>query len=141
MVHPEFRVVQPDTPLPQALTPVYPSSAALPQAYLRKAVASALARARTWPNCCRPRCCPPACPRLREALMLAAPPPPGTPLATLEDHSHPAWQRLKFEELLAQQLAHKPRPRPQARGCWLPGAAATARRPARSGCWQGCPLH
>ena len=45
MVHPEFHVVQPDTPLPQALTPVYPSTAALPQAYLRKAVASALTRA------------------------------------------------------------------------------------------------
>ena len=26
-------------------------------------------------------------------------------LATLEDRSHPAWQRLKFEELLAQQLS------------------------------------
>ncbi len=26
-------------------------------------------------------------------------------LATLEDHSHPAWQRLKAEELLAQQLS------------------------------------
>jgi ATP-dependent DNA helicase RecG len=24
---------------------------------------------------------------------------------TLEDHSHPAWQRLKAEELLAQQLS------------------------------------
>jgi ATP-dependent DNA helicase RecG len=32
-------------PLPQALTPVYPTSAQLPQAYLRKAVASALGRA------------------------------------------------------------------------------------------------
>nr|MBP6764037.1 ATP-dependent DNA helicase RecG [Rubrivivax sp.] len=32
-------------------------------------------------------------------------PPPSAPLATLEDHSHPAWQRLKFEELLAQQLS------------------------------------
>ncbi|HZF84997.1 MAG TPA: ATP-dependent DNA helicase RecG, partial [Burkholderiaceae bacterium] len=26
-------------------------------------------------------------------------------VATLEDHSHPAWQRLKAEELLAQQLS------------------------------------
>jgi ATP-dependent DNA helicase RecG len=32
-------------------------------------------------------------------------PPPGLPLTTLEDRSHPAWQRLKFDELLAQQLA------------------------------------
>ena len=45
MVHPEFRAVTAETALPQALTPVYPSSAQLPQAYLRKAVASALGRA------------------------------------------------------------------------------------------------
>ena len=29
------------------------------------------------------------------------------PLSTLEDHSHPAWQRLKAEELLAQQLSQQ----------------------------------
>ena len=33
------------SPLPTALTPVYPTSAQLPQAYLRKAIVSALARA------------------------------------------------------------------------------------------------
>jgi hypothetical protein len=32
-------------------------------------------------------------------------PTPDTSLAQLEDHSHPAWQRLKAEELLAQQLS------------------------------------
>jgi ATP-dependent DNA helicase RecG len=32
-------------------------------------------------------------------------PTPDVALTTLEDHSHPAWQRLKFEELLAQQLS------------------------------------
>ena len=45
MVHPSFRAVDEDTPLPTALTPVYPTSAQLPQAYLRKAVAAGLARA------------------------------------------------------------------------------------------------
>jgi ATP-dependent DNA helicase RecG len=104
MVHPEFRVVQPDTPLPQALTPVYPSTAALPQAYLRKAVASALQRA-PLAELLPAQVLPPGLPSLREALTLLHHPPPGTPLASLEDHSHPAWQRLKFEELLAQQLA------------------------------------
>ena len=104
MVHPEFRVVQPDTPLPQALTPVYPSTAALPQAYLRKAVASAMQRA-PLAELLPAQVLPPGLPSLREALTLLHHPPPGTPLASLEDHSHPAWQRLKFEELLAQQLA------------------------------------
>src|SRR5207237_8267656 len=32
-------------------------------------------------------------------------PAPDVSLATLEDRSHPAWQRLKAEELLAQQLS------------------------------------
>jgi ATP-dependent DNA helicase RecG len=104
MVHPAFKAVVAGAPLPQALTPVYPSSAQLPQVYLRKAVASALARApldELLPPAVVPRGLPP----LKEALHLLHQPPPQMPLATLEDHSHPAWQRLKFDELLAQQLA------------------------------------
>ena len=45
MVHPTVRIVQADTPLAESLTPIYPTGAGLPQAYLRKAVASALQRA------------------------------------------------------------------------------------------------
>ena len=45
MVHPAFKAVEEDTPLASALTPVYPTSAALPQTYLRKAVASGLQHA------------------------------------------------------------------------------------------------
>jgi ATP-dependent DNA helicase RecG len=42
---------------------------------------------------------------LREALQFLHHPTPDVSLATLEDRSHPAWQRLKAEELLAQQLS------------------------------------
>ena len=43
---PDDPAVKPaDAPLPTALTPVYPTSAQLPQAYLRKVIASALPRA------------------------------------------------------------------------------------------------
>jgi ATP-dependent DNA helicase RecG len=104
MVHPEFRAVQPDTPLPQVLTPVYPSTAALPQAYLRKAVVSALSRAPLH-ELLPPGVVPPGLPPLREALHTLHHPGRDTPTEALEDHSHPAWQRLKFEELLAQQLS------------------------------------
>jgi ATP-dependent DNA helicase RecG len=104
MVHPEFRAVSADTALPQALTPVYPSSAQLPQAYLRKAVASALGRAPLG-ELLPADVMPGGLPSLREALQFLHHPSPHVPLATLEDHSHPAWQRLKFEELLAQQLS------------------------------------
>ena len=107
MVHPAVRAVAPDTPLPGALTPVYPASAQLPQAYVRKAVESALARAplaALWPDALLPRELA-ALPNLRDALQALHHPAPGRSLAALEDRSHPAWQRLKFEELLAQQLA------------------------------------
>ncbi len=104
MVHPEFRAVTADAALPQALTPVYPSSAQLPQAYLRKAAASALGRAPLG-ELLPAEVLPGGLPTLREALQFLHHPSPNVPLTTLEDHSHPAWQRLKFEELLAQQLS------------------------------------
>jgi ATP-dependent DNA helicase RecG len=106
MVHPHFKKVDEHTPLASALTPVYPASAQLPQAYLRKAIASALQRApldELLPEGLLPRGLPP----LRAALNFLHHPPPTASLATLEDHSHPAWQRLKFEELLAQQLSQQ----------------------------------
>ncbi len=102
MVHP---VVKPaGAALPTALTPVYPTSAQLPQAYLRKAVASALGRAALH-EVLPPNTVPAGLPSLHDALHLLHQPPPGAALATLEDRSHPAWQRLKFDELLAQQLS------------------------------------
>ncbi|MFT3856121.1 MAG: ATP-dependent DNA helicase RecG [Aquabacterium sp.] len=104
MVHPTVRIVSDATPLATSLTPVYPTSAGLPQAYLRKAVASALTRA-PLDELIPARLLPSSWPSLREALHFLHHPPPEVPLATLEHHSHPAWQRLKFEELLAQQLS------------------------------------
>jgi ATP-dependent DNA helicase RecG len=104
MVHPEWRVVQADTPLPAALTPVYPASAQLPQAYLRRAVVSALARA-PLDELLPAALLPPGLPTLREALERLHHPAPGQDAEALHDPAHPAWQRLKFDELLAQQLS------------------------------------
>ena len=113
MLHPSFRVAGGE--LPDALTPVYPSSGNLPQAYLRRAVLSGLERAQQagllaetvpaealqdlgrqlrqppWP--------------LAQALHYLHHPSPDVSVAALEDRSHPAWLRLKAEELLAQQLS------------------------------------
>ena len=112
MMHPAFRTAGGE--LPEALTPVYPTSAQLPQAYLRKVVASGLARADLSETL------PPdwlaslqavvqnsegALFTLRDALRYLHQPGPEVSLAALEDRSHPAWQRLKAEELLAQQLS------------------------------------
>ena len=105
MVHPSFKPAGGE--LAAALTPVYPTSANLPQTYLRKAVLSGLARADlsdTFPpgvtETLRPLVW-----ALREALTFLHHPAPDVAMATLEDRSHPAWQRLKAEELLAQQLS------------------------------------
>jgi ATP-dependent DNA helicase RecG len=125
MVHPAFRLVGPDSPLPTALTPVYPSSAQLPQAYLRKAIVSALGRA-PLQELLPAELLPPGLPSLREALQFLHHPPPEAGLDTLADHRHPAWQRLKFEELLAQQLsqAQSRRERLQLRAPALRGRSA-----------------
>ena len=104
MVHPSFKGVADDTPLPSVLTPVYPSSAALPQSYLRRAVASGLQRA-DLSGIIPPSLVPAGMATLRESLLFLHHPTANVAMTTLEDHSHPAWQRLKFEELLAQQLS------------------------------------
>jgi ATP-dependent DNA helicase RecG len=136
MVHPTFKAVQDGTPLAASLTPVYPSTAQLPQAYLRKAVAAGLARA-PLDEVLPAGSVPAGLPTLRDALHFLHHPPPKAQLATLEDHSHPAWQRLKFEELLAQQLSQMQSRRERALlaapPC-PPGPAACT-----SACWPSCP--
>ena len=103
MVHPACRVVEPATALPQTLTPVYPSTVQLAQPFLRKAVASGLARA-DLDEIVAPALLPPGLPTLKEALARLHYPAPGLEAAELADRGHPAWRRLQFDELLAQQL-------------------------------------
>ncbi len=104
IVHPAFKAIEPGAPLARELTPVYPTSAQLPQAYLRKAVMAGLSRARL-DEIVPASLLPAGLPALREALYLLHHPPARTPLHALQEREHPAWQRIKFEELLAQQLS------------------------------------
>ena len=107
MMHPVVHAA--GTPLPQALTPVYPTVAGLPQAWLRKAVLGGLARADLSETLEGALALEPALQgplwSLRRALDFLHQPAPDVSLATLQDRSHPAWQRLKLEELLAQQVS------------------------------------
>lgn len=110
MLHPAFRTATGE--LPKALTPVYPTVAGLSQPVLRKAVLAGLARAELAdtfePGDLDPlnkRDGPHTLWTLRAALFFLHHPTPDVSLETLQDHSHPAWQRLKAEELLAQQLS------------------------------------
>ena len=112
MVHPQFQAVAADAPLPDRLTPVYPTTAGLSQDALRKLIARTLAadparlaeslpeeivrRQRLW--------------NFGDAVrFLHAPPPRLTALTqkALDARTHPAWTRLKFDELVAQQLSMK----------------------------------
>lgn len=116
MMHPAFKSAGGE--LAVALTPIYPTVAGLPQAYLRRAVQGGVARAElsdTVPleNLCEIGLQPAW--NMRNALLFLHNPTPEVALATLQDHSHPAWQRLKAEELLAQQLSQLQAKRKRAR--------------------------
>ena len=111
MVHPAVRVVEPDAPLPQVLTPVYPSTAGVSQAYLRKAIENAVERTPLPellpPEIQRDYLKPLDVPTLEQAVRILHHPRVDSDEAALMDGSHPAWTRIKFEELLAQQLSLK----------------------------------
>jgi len=102
MMHPTVKAA--GTALPEALTPVYSTVAGLAQPVLRREVRSGLARALLDETIPAP-CLPQGMWDLRRALNFLHYPAPDVAVATLEDHSHPAWQRIKAEELLAQQLS------------------------------------
>ncbi len=105
MVHPKCRVTGEDTPLKQALTPVYPATAGLPQATLSKQIQSALNDLEL------PDTLPPALldrlklPGFADSVKLLHNPPPEISAEALAERTHPAWLRVKFDELLAQQLS------------------------------------
>nr|WP_175801987.1 ATP-dependent DNA helicase RecG [Burkholderia anthina] len=111
MVHPAVRVVEADAPLPQVLTPVYPSTAGVSQAYLRKAIENAVERTPLPellpPEIVRDYLKPLGVPSLEQAVRILHHPGVDSDEAALMDGSHPAWTRIKFEELLAQQLSLK----------------------------------
>jgi ATP-dependent DNA helicase RecG len=105
MVHPKCRAVDDDTPLQQSLTPVYPTTAGLAQPILRKLIVNAL---ETLPQ-------PDTLPAVlleklnladfADSIRLLHSPTPDISANSLEERSHAAWRRIKFDELLAQQLS------------------------------------
>ena len=115
MVHPTVKAVAPDAPLPSSLTPVYPASAGVSQVVIRKAVTQALRDpslqeslseflpkqlmmellpSNDWPN-------------LQSAITYLHQPPADADTQALLERTHPAWRRVQFEELLAQQISLK----------------------------------
>ena len=112
IVHPQFRVVHEGAPLDDRLTPVYPTTAGLAQETLRKVIARAISAdvartADTLPDeIVRRR----SLWKFGDAIAFLHAPPPRLSALTqkaLDARTHPAWTRLKFDELVAQQLSLK----------------------------------
>lgn len=114
MVHPEYLLLEGDSPPPLAdtLTPVYPTTEGLTQQRLRGIAAQAL-------TLLDDHSLPELLPQetgtdgetihrsisLADALRYLHQPPPQASLAALAEGQHPAQQRLSFEELLAHHLS------------------------------------
>jgi ATP-dependent DNA helicase RecG len=105
MVHPKCRSAGENTPLKQALTPVYPTTAGLSQPTLLKHIQAALNSLEL------PDTLPPGIlaklmlPGFADSVKLLHNPPPDIDEEALLERTHPAWHRIKFDELLAQQLS------------------------------------
>jgi len=103
MVHPKCRAVGDKTPLQTSLTPIYPTTAGLSQTALRKLIANAievLLAPDYLPESIRNKL------KLNDfSASIRALHAPDVDASSLDDRSHPAWRRIKFDELLAQQLS------------------------------------
>ena len=105
MVHPKYRVVSGNAPVADTLTPVYPTTAGLSQANLQRMVHEALAASDLSDTLPAELLAKFRLPVFRECVSFLHHPPPAAERAALQDRTHPAWRRIKFDELLAQQLS------------------------------------
>jgi ATP-dependent DNA helicase RecG len=105
IIHPRFHLMREGEPLPDRLTPVYPTTAGLGQATLRRLIDKALNSvdlADTLPMALRETL---RLPEFAAAIHYLHRPPPEVTQAALEARDHPAWRRVQFDELLAQQIS------------------------------------
>ena len=105
MVHPRYRIVAKGAPLPASLTPVYPTTAGVSQAALREKIGDALDSLALEDTLAPALLARLGLAAFRESVLLLHRPPPDVDAQSLAERTHPAWKRLKFDEILAQQLA------------------------------------
>jgi len=115
MVHPTVKAVPPDAPLSEQLTPVYSTTAGISQPVIRKAIAKGL-KDESVKRFLR-EIIPvqyitdtkyeflKSLPSLAEAIFTLHYPTPQMDKTALLERTHPAWRRVQFEELLAQQIS------------------------------------
>jgi ATP-dependent DNA helicase RecG len=105
IIHPKIREVQAGEALAEHLTPVYPTVNGLSQPVLRRLIHQELKAqdlSDTLPQELRARL---DLQPFEQAVKLLHLPTPEYSANELTDPALPAWQRLKFDELLAQQLS------------------------------------
>jgi len=104
MVHPRVRVVREGEPLPAALTPVYPTTAGVAQHELRRRIDAALRAPLddTLPEALRADL---GLPAFAAAVRALHRPPSAAAARDDEERTSPGWRRIKFDELLGQQLS------------------------------------
>ncbi len=105
MVHPHCKSVGKSTQVAETLTPVYPTTAGLTQTNICKAIALAIQQnelIETLPADVYKGLNLPA---FKVSIHALHSPPPEANLIALENKTTPAWRRLAFDELLAQQLS------------------------------------
>jgi ATP-dependent DNA helicase RecG len=98
MAHPRYRIVDEGEPLPRSLTPIYPGTAGMSQAELRALILQALDAEPlddTLPDSLLRSL---GLAGFRQAVQALHRPEPGSDLEA-------AWRRVRFDELLAQQLS------------------------------------
>jgi len=105
MVHPRCQRVEENEGLSQTLTPVYPTTAGVGQATLRRLIERALKLAdlsETLPESLllQHKLAP-----FAESVRLLHQPPPAGFGESLDRVQQKAWQRVRFDELLAQQIS------------------------------------
>lgn len=103
IIHP--KVSKAGETLPDTLTPVYPSTEGLTQPVLRKAILASLSRVQlhdSVPIAIQQKY---ALPSFSQSIHTLHNPAMGEDTQSLMGKTHPAWERVKFDELLAQQIA------------------------------------
>jgi ATP-dependent DNA helicase RecG len=105
IVHPRYKVVRENAPVPTALTPVYPTTAGLAQDALRRLIEQALADCDLADTLPAGAVAALRLPPFRDAVLFLHNPTPDVSQDDLQARRHPAWRRVKFDELLAQQLS------------------------------------
>jgi len=113
MVHPKCRIMREHIPLADALTPVYPTTAGLSSEALCKLIQRTLQEladggdqqsylSETLPDTVLKHY---RLQSFRNSIIFLHQPPPDASATLLQERTHPAWRRIKFDELLAQQLS------------------------------------